>query len=178
MKKLIALVSVLLLLFSLMGMAACSGGKSADPAAQYLGGKMSFSLTADKETAVPGETVTVTFHAENCKNAACFDVVLKTPENASLTGCKEKESGDFITSALESGEDVVFSAIIATTGNIDSMDMMTATFTVSEDAAPGDTVTFKAEFSSYLVGTDESGDETADATSLVAVVPVTVTVAS
>ncbi|MBQ6066765.1 MAG: hypothetical protein IJK89_08075 [Clostridia bacterium] len=176
MKKLIALISVFLLLFSLMGMAACSGGKDADPAAEYLGGKESFSLTADKETAAPGETVTVTFHAENCKNVACFDVVLKTPDNVTLTGCKEKESGDFITSALESGEDVVFSAIIATTGNIDSMDMMTATFTVSEDAVPGDAVTFKAEFSSYLVGTDESGDETADATSLVAVVPVTVTV--
>ena len=176
MKKLIASVSVFLLLFSLMGSAACSGGKDADPTARYLGGKESFSLTADKETVAPGETVTVTFHAENCKNAACFDVLLITPDNAALTGCKEKESGDFITSALESDGDVVFSAIIATTGNIDSMDMMTATFTVSENAAPGDTVAFRAEFSSYLVGTDESGDENADATALVAVVPVTVTV--
>lgn len=177
MKKLIALVSVILLLFSLMGMAACSGSKNADPNAQYLDGKESFSLTADKETVAPGDTVTVTFHAENCKNVACFDVILKTPDNVSMTGCKEKESGDFITSALESGNDVVFSAIIATTGNIDSMDMMTATFTVSGSAVSGDTVTFKAEFSSYLVGTDESGDETADATALVSVIPVTVTVA-
>lgn len=176
MKKKISILCVILLLASLCGTGACSA-RSSDPAARYLGGSESFTLTADKETVSPGDTVTVTLRADNCKNVACFDVRLFPSDNAVLTSSREKPVGDFIVTLTEADGGAVLSAIIATTGDIDGQDLMTATFTVAENAVPGDTVTFRAEFSEYLVGTDASGDETADATALVSAEPLTVTVA-
>ena len=147
-----------------------------EPGDKYVGGWESFTLTADKTTVSPGDTVTVTLHAENCKNVACFDVLITASDALTDAAGKEKDPGEFITTVNHLTDGIQFSAIIATTGSIDALDMMTVTYTVSPDAVPGDRLTVEAEFTQYLVGTDESGDDVADATSLISVEPLTLTV--
>lgn len=214
MKKVFAVVCSIVLLFSVVGMTACSGEKKGNaltatdetgenaylqstsdgslpepdvfstqepvtmaPGKDYVDGTESFTLSADKTTAAPGETVTLTLHAENCKNVACFDIRFSASEGLTDVSAKEKESGEFITTVSEIKGGVQYSAIVATTSNIDSLDMLTISYKVAADAAPGDVLTVSAEFSQYLVGTDESGDNVADATGLIEVAPVTITVA-
>lgn len=204
MKKVLSIALVFVMLFSLLGMVACSGGKSGrdadnpttevasvpgeteetgtpepntyEPGDSYVGGEESFTLSADKSVVAPGDTVTVTLHAQNCKNVACFDLLISA--DAALTEGlgEELESGKFITSVIDTPNGIQFSAIVATTSNIDSLDMMTITYKVAADAAPGDTLSVNAAFSQYLVGTDESGENVADATGLVSVAPLTLTV--
>ena len=147
-----------------------------EPGDKYLGGEENFSLSADKTAVSPGDTVTVTLHAENCKNVACFDLLINA--SAALTGAagEEKDVGDLITTVSNTTDGILFSAIVATTISIDSLDMLTITYTVAEDAVPGDKLTVEAEFSQYLIGTDESGDQVADGTALISVEPLTLTV--
>ena len=147
-----------------------------EPGDEYVGGWETFTLTADKTTVAPGDTVTVTFHAENCKNVACFDVLFTASEALTDAAGKEKDPGEFITTVNYPSGAVQFSAIVATTSTIEAQDLLTLTYTVSPDAVPGDKLTVQGEFTQYLVGTDESGDQVADAGSLVSVEPLTLTV--
>ena len=147
------------------------------PADVYLGGGERFTLLSEQSTVAPGGEFTVTLRAESCKNVACFDVLISASPNAAASSFQEKESGEFITSAIQLSDGVNFTAIVASTSTIDALDMVTVSYTVSADAKPGDTITVTGEFTQYLVGTDESGDMTADATELVSVEPLTLTVA-
>ena len=147
-----------------------------EPGDDYVGGWERFTLTADKTSVAPGDTVTVTLRADNCKNIACFDLLITASEALTYVSGKEQNAGDFITTVSELADGVQFSAIVATTSSIDSLDMLTLTYTVSPDAVPGDTLSVQGEFTQYLVGTDESGDYVADATSLISVEPLTLTV--
>ena len=134
------------------------------------------SLTADRTSAAPGESVTVTLHVQGYKNVACFDVRMITPDNAALTEYREKDVGELITTLTETGNDVIFSGIVATTTNIANSDMAAFTYVVSENAKSGDTVTVKAESSQFLIGTDESGDKTQDLTDTIEIAPLTIQV--
>ena len=208
MKKTFAAVTVILMLFSLLGMSSCGGKENGgvyemrvtpeeassvvppsensvtttepvtfEPGDRYVGGEESFFLTADKTVVSPGDTVTVTLHAENCKNVACFDVLVSSSGALEQTESREKDHGDFIVTVSETAVGIQYSAIVATTADIGSLELLTVTYTVSSAAASGDELTVRADFSQYLVGTDESGDTVADATSLISVEPLTLTLA-
>lgn len=147
-----------------------------EPADDYIDGSERFTLTTDQTTVAPGETFTVTFRAENCKNVACFDVLLTASANCTVADAQEKEKGEFITTVSRENGGVHYSGIVATTTSFDGLDLLTVTYKVSADAAPGDKITVEGSFPQFLVGTDESGDQTADATDLFAVEPLTLTV--
>ena len=190
MKKMISVTLSILLLVSLFALNACGGGKDSKPAAApddgapaaqetgspYLSGKERFSLFADKTTVSPGDTVTVTLHAENCKNVACFELLISASEGLTDAVGKEKDVGDFITTVSDKNGAVDLTAIIATTSTVKSLDMLTVTYKVSEDAASGDELIVEGSFRQFLVGTDESGDETADVTDLIPFESLTLTV--
>ena len=85
--------------------------------------------------------------------------------------------GELITTLSETTDGVVFSGIVATTSDIAAADLATFTYTVSADAAAGDTITLKAVSSQFLIGTDDSGDTTADVTDSIVIAPLTIPVA-
>jgi hypothetical protein len=204
MKKMISISMCLLMLCSVLCLGACGGGKgdsaafsvtpgeaesvtgapadvttqpfTMEPADNYMGGTERFTLTSDQTTVAPGGSFTVTLHAENGKNVACFDVMLSVSGNCQISSAKEKDRGDFITTVSEEEKGVHYSAIVATTSSFDALDLLTVTYTVPADAAAGDTITVEGVFPQFLVGTDESGDRTADATNLVSIEPLTLTV--
>ncbi len=202
MKKLISVTLSLLMLCSVVCLGACAkqGGLAQDatpgdagsqsagadavtqqpvtfiPADDFVNGNERFLLTSDKTTVAPGDTFTVTFRAENCTNVACFDVLVNVSGNCKVKEAKEKDKGEFITTVSEQDGSVHFSGIVATTTSFDALDLLTVTYTVSADAAPGDKITVEGKFPQFLLGTDESGDQTANATDLYKVEPLTLTV--
>ena len=118
------------------------------------------SLTADNASPAPGDTVTVTLHMEGIENVASFDVLVSSSDNAVMQSCAEKDVADFYTNVAELPEGAQFGAYVAATANIDSLDMFTVTYTVSEDAKPGDELKFEADFTLFDIGTTPSGDRT------------------
>ena len=118
------------------------------------------TLTADNTSPAPGDTVTVTLHMEGIANIASFDVLLTSSDNAYVQSFVEKDVGEFYTSLAEVDGGVNFGAYVAETYTVEALDMVTVSYTVADDAKPGDELKFEAKFSLFDIGKTPEGEKT------------------
>ena len=118
------------------------------------------TLSADNTAPAPGDTVTVTLHMEGIDNIASFDVLLTSSDNAYVQSFVEKNVGEFYTNLAEVDGGVQFGAYVAETYSVESLDLATVSYTVAENAKPGDELKFEAKFSLFDIGKTAAGDET------------------
>lgn len=118
------------------------------------------TLSADNTSPAPGDTVTVTLHMEGIANIASFDVLLTSSDNAYVQSFVEKDVGEFYTNLAEVDGGVNFGAYVAETYSVEALDMVTVSYTVADDAKPGDQLKFEAKFSLFDIGKTPEGEET------------------
>lgn len=119
------------------------------------------AFTADKTEAVPGEEITVTFRMSDAEWLACFSTELKyDPQSFSVKDHKAYTSDGFYDMFSDEDGTISYYGYVLETIDIDDADILSVTFTVSEDAEPGTEASIVLGIPEMKLGTDKGGAET------------------
>ena len=170
------------------------------PEVNIKDGEYELSLKADKTTVHPGDTVTVTLHMKNCKYVGSLGLEVKAVSKiGSVDSVKDGDfksksfsnsSGDSFTvysNMMDKKVDkdegteqngAMFGGMIAKTYDFNDADFCTVTFHVTEKAQKGETIVFVCLPTTFLVGTDATGQTVQDYSEALnsKAVPITVSV--
>lgn len=121
------------------------------------------TFTVDKEEVKPGEAFTVTFRISDAKWLACYSTELTF--NTDVLTCRGKKTfsadGYYdMMNNLDSG--LLYYGYVAETIDIDDADILSVTFTVSEDAEVGTETEVALNIDEMKLGIDKGGAETYD----------------
>lgn len=109
-----------------------------------------------------GGQVAVAVVLNDAENVASFDFELSYNKQVfSVAGTKEYENPDVIMMTNPAEGNIMFSGITATTVNLSGQTLFSITFDVKGDAPAGPN-DFKLTCTQFMVGADETGNETAD----------------
>lgn len=119
------------------------------------------AFSADKTEVRPGEDITVTFRLSDAEWIACFSTELEYDPLAFVLKDNEtySESGYYDMFNDEVGK-ILYYGYVLETFNVADEDMLSVTFTVSEDAKPGTQTSFRFSVPEMKLGTDKAGSGT------------------
>ena len=120
------------------------------------------SLTADKKTVSPGDTVKVTVNISDAPLVACYEVSVFADEKLVYIDAEECDKSEMINDGTyKETENPYFfmSGIILTACDLIDNDMFTITYSVDDNAVSGDELSLTVSSSSFMLATDTSGNE-------------------
>lgn len=125
-------------------------------------GKNVVTLTADKTTVRPGDTVTLTLHLKDCPKVACFNFSIRCMGPASVAGNRfnkfSNKNGDaFTINSNAKDKELLLGGMISTTCDFLDDDLCTVTYRVSADAEPGEELIFAALTTQFMTSETEDG---------------------
>ncbi len=123
------------------------------------------SLVADKETVTPGDTVNITVNVSEAPLVACYEMSVFADEKLSFIDSRQTDKSEMINEGVYKETDAPFffmSGMIFTACDLTDNDMFVITYRVSEDAVSGEELSLTVSTSSFLLATDETGNETED----------------
>ena len=136
----------------------------ATPATSVNPGEFVLSLSADKTTVKPGDTVTVTVNLNNCKSIKSFGLFIMAQGSVEAVNSRKKANIEDLTTEINTkgtndyGEDgVLIGGYFKETGNLDNCDLYTIQYKVSDSAVSGETLLLSIE-SDLMVSATSSGD--------------------
>lgn len=140
-----------------------------------------FSLSADRTKVKAGDTVAVTLRLKNCRNVACFDLIVKAEGPVSVSKYKSNTfanaKGDkFDIYSNSTPDGVLFGGMITTACDFLDDDLCKITYQVEKTAKAGDRITVKAAASTFLVSSSSDGMDTKDYGGAIAEAVLTLTV--
>ena len=117
-------------------------------------GEYLVTLSSDKTTVKPGDTFTVTVNLKNCKNVTSFDIMIRTVGNLTATNSRKNTSADGIYMEINTAakEGALIGGFFRDYYTFDDYDLCTVTYTVSENAANGETLELTAVPTQMKVG--------------------------
>lgn len=179
MKKILALITVISLVFPLFLFSSCGKTENVpktDAADEQTADNI-LSVTADKTTVAPGDTVDVRIVFEKSHQVASFQGEMPIPANTEIVENYVDDAGEFIpVDKIEDGV-IAFGGIVAKTYSPENLSFYYAQFKVSENAKSGDTIVFNVNVSTFQYCTDAEGNEDPiEIADEVLVKPLTVTV--
>ena len=119
-------------------------------------------LASDVTELKPGDTVDINVKIADAENVGAYQLLLTFDEAVfSFEKYKEGAVEDLIISSDQLNNQVQTYGITVETVDLYDDTVLTVTLKVADGAAPGDTAV-TAEISQFIVGTDDSGDVTAD----------------
>ena len=125
-------------------------------------GKNIMTLTADKTTVRPGDTVTLSLRLKDSPKVACFNLSVRCMGPVSVTGSRynrfTNKNGDaFSIHTNEKEQEMLLGGMISTTCDFMNADLCTVTFRVSDSAEHGETLMFAAIMTQFMISDTEDG---------------------
>lgn len=141
---------------------------TAAPVVEIKDGEYVLTLSTDKTTVKPGDTLTVTLNLKNCKNVKSFGFELRAQGSLTATGQNNKKNmsadGLYMEINTAPAEGALIGGYFSDSYSFDNYDLCTITYQVASDAAKGETLVLSAVPTQMMVGSGNGGGlEYADA---------------
>ena len=125
-------------------------------------GKNIMTLTADKTTVRPGDTVTLSLRLKDSPKVACFNLSVRCMGPVTVTGSRynrfNNKNGDaFSIHTNEKEQEMLLGGMISTTCDFMNADLCTVTFRVSDQAESGDVLMFAAIMTQFMISDTDDG---------------------
>ncbi len=128
---------------------------TAAPKVTIKDGEYVVSLSADKTTVKPGDTITVTLNLKNCKNVKSFGFLVRAQGSLTAATSKKNLSAEDMSMEINTSaeEGTLIGGYFKDNYSFDNYDLCTITYNVSKDAVKGETLVLSATPDSMKVGT-------------------------
>lgn len=182
MNKILKVLSFLLTCVLLVSFVACSNENDnttspSDTSSQGVSTNgMSVYLECDTLRVAPGEQFTVHCYVKDCPLFAAGDLNISFDANKLSYELNETEINSLYTMSDTGKSDFTYSAYVLKTLDLSGEILFSVTFTVAEDCESGEQLSVSLSCISWLLGTDESGDETVEKADLIEDCNIVVTV--
>lgn len=121
------------------------------------------SLSADTEEAAPGDTVNITVNISDAPLVACYEISVFADERLIYIDSEECDKSEMINEGTYKETEKPYfymSGISLTACDLIDNDVFVITYTVDEDAASGEELSLTVSTSSFMLATDETGNDT------------------